>query len=307
MSGSRADRRRFRIGLALSGGSLRGAGHLGVLEVLEENGILPDIVAGVSAGAVVAALYARGMPVSSMIERARRLAASTLIDWDVPIWPLIKFLLLYPLSRTGLRPSPRRLLPDGLIRGRRLEAFLRKLFHEYPQPRLPCFLLATDLDEATTVVFGSTPSLEGLSGDHRYISLRPPEWATAVCASCSMPGIFRPVRFRERRLVDGAVRNTLPADLLFAAGAQKVIAVDLHLGELADDRIDSFVDVLDRSLTMMLAGIAALRLSSYPVLRLAPPIPDIGWTAFHRIPECIEAGRQYARSHLPMIQRYLEG
>ncbi|MDI3256245.1 MAG: patatin-like phospholipase family protein [Kyrpidia sp.] len=296
----------FRLGLALSGGSLRGAGHLGILQVLEENGIIPDIVAGVSAGALVAALYARGMPVPSMITRATQLALTRLIDWDISLWTVGKFLLLYPLYRLGLRPNPKTLLPAGFIRGNRLESYIHRLLRRYPRRRIPCLLLATDLYHAETAVFGSLPSFP-LPREHRYIRLREDEWARAVRASCSLPGVFQPTPFRGRRLVDGAVRNTLPADLLFLAGAQRVIAVDLHLGELEDRRLESFVDIIDRSLTLMFADLAGLRLSPYPALRLAPPVPDIGWTDYHRIPECIDAGRRYALSRLPDIRAYLKG
>ena len=54
----------YRIGIALSGGGARGFAHVGALKALEENGIRPDIIAGVSAGAIVAALYAAGVPLS---------------------------------------------------------------------------------------------------------------------------------------------------------------------------------------------------------------------------------------------------
>jgi NTE family protein len=279
---------------------------LGILEVLEEHGIVPDIIAGVSAGALVAALYAHGMPVSAMIREASRLAKARLIDWDLSFWTLGKFLLVYPLSRLGLRRPPKDGLPKGFIRGKRLEAYVARLLRRYPHLRMPCLLLATDVFNAETVVFGSFPQLPGLPSDHHYIPLSPPDWPQAVRASCSLPGVFQPLLFHDRWLVDGAVRNTLPADLLFRAGAEKVIAVDLQLGELADRRMDSFVDVIDRSLTLLLADMAALRLSPYPVLRLAPPIPEIGWTQFHRIPECIETGRQFARTHFPVIRKYLE-
>ncbi len=64
---------RPKVGLALSGGAVRGAAHLGVLEVLEEAGIRPDVVAGVSAGAAVGALYCAGVPLEDLVEEARHL------------------------------------------------------------------------------------------------------------------------------------------------------------------------------------------------------------------------------------------
>ena len=58
----------YRIGVALSGGGAKGFAHVGALKALEENGIRPDAVAGVSAGAIVAALYAAGVPLDKMMK-----------------------------------------------------------------------------------------------------------------------------------------------------------------------------------------------------------------------------------------------
>ena len=66
-------RRMPRLGLALGGGAARGFAHVGVIQVLEQNGIRPDLVAGTSAGSLVAALYASGMS-GAELERAAMLS-----------------------------------------------------------------------------------------------------------------------------------------------------------------------------------------------------------------------------------------
>jgi NTE family protein len=78
-------RRPPRLGLALGGGAARGFAHVGVIQVLEQNGIRPDLVAGTSAGSLVAALYASGLKASDLERAALEMEEATLTDWTLPI------------------------------------------------------------------------------------------------------------------------------------------------------------------------------------------------------------------------------
>ena len=79
-----------KIGLALGGGAARGFAHIGVLQVLEENGIKPDVIVGTSAGSVVAALYASGKTPTQLGQMAMTLDESTITDWVFPGRSLLK-------------------------------------------------------------------------------------------------------------------------------------------------------------------------------------------------------------------------
>ncbi|MEJ7137089.1 patatin-like phospholipase family protein [Amphibiibacter pelophylacis] len=78
------------IGLALGGGAARGFAHIGVLQVLQENGIKPDLVAGTSAGSLVAALYASGMDARKLEQVALKMDESALTDWSFPLRGLLR-------------------------------------------------------------------------------------------------------------------------------------------------------------------------------------------------------------------------
>jgi NTE family protein len=118
-----------RIGLALGGGAARGFAHIGVIEVLEENGIHPDLVAGTSAGSVVAALYAYGRSGRELAEMADKMDESAITDWAFP--------------------------GRGLIVGDALARFIRESVRgkEIDQLRLPLGIVATDLDSGRSIVF----------------------------------------------------------------------------------------------------------------------------------------------------------
>jgi NTE family protein len=118
-----------RIGLALGGGAARGFAHIGVIQVLEENGIKPDLVVGTSAGSLVAALYASGKNGLALAAMADSMDESAITDWAFP--------------------------GRGLIRGEALARFVRDSTggKTIEQMRLPLGIVATDLDNGAPVLF----------------------------------------------------------------------------------------------------------------------------------------------------------
>ena len=118
-----------RIGLALGGGAARGFAHIGVIQVLEENGIRPDLVAGTSAGSLVAALYAAGKSGAELGALAEKMDETAFTDWSYPGRGLIRgeALARYVREQTG---------------GRRIE-----------QMRMPLGIVATDLDSGEPILF----------------------------------------------------------------------------------------------------------------------------------------------------------
>lgn len=122
---------RMPLGLALSGGTAKSVAHIGVLKVLEEEGIEIEAVAGTSGGSMVAALYASGMPVSTMEEVARNMS-----------WRKI---LSLKLSRLGF------------ISSKGIEDFVRELIGDvgFEDLKIPCFIIATDLETGAKRVFSS--------------------------------------------------------------------------------------------------------------------------------------------------------
>ncbi|HEY9028020.1 MAG TPA: patatin-like phospholipase family protein [Burkholderiaceae bacterium] len=118
-----------RVALALGGGAARGFAHIGVIEVLEENGIHPDIVTGTSAGSLVAALYASGRTGKELENIAVNMDESALTDWSFP--------------------------GRGLIRGEALAHYVRDATGNKPleQMKIPLGIVATDLDSGRPIVF----------------------------------------------------------------------------------------------------------------------------------------------------------
>jgi NTE family protein len=126
---SRPPARPPRVGLALGGGAARGFAHIGVIQVLEEAGIKPDLVVGTSAGSLVAALYASGLNGQQLAALAESMDESAIADWSFPF--------------------------RGLLRGNALAKYVRdhtggKTIEQLP---MPLGVVATDLDSGQPVLF----------------------------------------------------------------------------------------------------------------------------------------------------------
>lgn len=166
-----------RIGLVLSSGGARGLAHVGVIQVLEEEGIPITAIAGCSMGSYVGSLWAAGLSGMQLEERAREIkdrpTLKALMDFNIP-------------------PS------EGLIRGEKLRKHLERDLGEKTFADLdkPLLVIATDLDRLTPHVFDSG------SVSH------------AVHASSAIPAVCAPVRLNGRRYTDGGVSEPLPVTLL---------------------------------------------------------------------------------------------
>ncbi len=106
-----------RLGLALGGGAARGFAHIGVIQVLEEAGIRPDLVVGTSAGSLVAALYASGKSGPELARLALAMDESAITDWSFPGRGVIRgeALARYVREQTGARPIEQFALPLGVV------------------------------------------------------------------------------------------------------------------------------------------------------------------------------------------------
>jgi len=176
-----------RIGLALGGGAARGFAHVGVIQVLEEAGIKADLVAGTSAGSLVAALYASGRTGGELQRISETMDEATFADWTLPLF-----------SRGMLRGDALARYVHQQVGGRRIEDL-----------SMPLGILATDLRSGQGVLFQR--------GDI----------ATAVRASSAVPGLFQPVPISGREYVDGGLVAPVPVQQARQMGAELVIAVDI--------------------------------------------------------------------------------
>ena len=251
-----------KIGLALGGGFARGVAHVGVLRVLEREKIPIDFIAGVSAGAIVAAAYASG----AKLEEIGKIGCAMRFN-DVARWSLCRL---------------------GLVGSERMAAFLRRLLKKYrfEDMEIPLGVLATDLATGQPVPFRD-------KGDV----------ILPIRASCSYPGLFQPIRYENRLLVDGAMCMEVPAALARTMGATHVIAVGLPM-QGPEVVPNNMLQVVNRCFQILQnrADIAWRRDAD---LIITPHVTSVAWDGFNSGLEMIGAGEKATEAALPEIRKWL--
>jgi predicted acylesterase/phospholipase RssA/CRP-like cAMP-binding protein len=185
------DLRGIHIGVALGGGVARGMSHLGVLKAFERNGIVLDMIAGTSAGAMTGIVYAAGLDPDYS-------AAQFSADLQ-PSWIF-----------RHLRHGNYWYLMHKYRRGK-FDPMLRKYLHDWRLEQLPvpCLSIAVDLVRGDTVVRERADAVQ------------------AICESINLPGLSAPICRGGEALIDGGLVNNIPADVLVSKGCNFVIAVSV--------------------------------------------------------------------------------
>jgi len=244
--------------------------HIGVLKVLERKGILPQMIAGTSMGALIGALYAKE-PDADRLEHYS-------IGWSR--WKVAHL----------LDPTRPRI---GLIKGRKVEDILVSLLGDttFFDLKVPFACVATDIETGEEVVIR-----EGLV-------------VKAVRASISMPGIFVPVESDERLLVDGGLVDPVPVSIVKKMGADFIIAVNVSADPVVRIRQQGEEEG-DRDLNIFGILTQTVHIASHLILRagleeadlvIEPDVSHIGPADFHLASECISRGLDAAERALSTI------
>ena len=269
---------RKKIGLALGSGSARGLAYIGVLAVLEKEGIPVDLIAGTSAGAVIGALYARDKDTSRMKELALGLSwkkLAPLVDPSLPI--------------------------TGLIKGRKIRNLIAPIIGrdiKFSDLKIPLTCVATDIDTGEEIVIDQGSVLEALR------------------ASISIPAIFTVVKWKGRYLVDGSLVNPVPVSVAKRMGADFIIAVNVipdvaervHRADRERTERAKEPNIFNIIMQSIYIGTYSLVKSSMEEadIIIEPNVGHIGFGDFHHAQECILQGELATRASIPEIKRKLK-
>jgi NTE family protein len=286
---------RPRIGLVLGGGGARGVAHVGVLRVLDELRVPVDFVSGTSMGAIIAALFALGFSPDEI--EARVLS----IDWvdlfsDTPD----------RFERTYRRKEDDHAyffpvefgFKNGFVATNRGIIAGQKLSFAVPDPDIytrghrsfdhlayPLRVVGTDLHTGEMVILDRGNLLQ------------------AVRASMSIPGLFPPVQWEGRQLIDGGVVRNLPVDVVRDMGAEYIIAVDVvpHPEDAEEGTLWSFLGILSQTLTIQVRENVLDQLQDAD-LAIEVDLGDFGFKDFRRVEETIAPGVRSAQKFSTELQ-----
>ena len=279
---------RPRIALVLSGGGARGFAHIGVIRALRKMRIPVDIVVGTSMGAVVGGAYAAGRTP----EELQRTVHDT--DWgsvlsDRPARTdldfrrkaedgLIPTRLEFAVTKTGVS------LPPAAAGNAALENALTQLLpegmrdHPVNQLALPFRSAASDLLTGELVELDTTPLL------------------ATMRASLAVPGVFEPVRIKDKLVVDGGLVNNLPIEIARAMGADIIIAVNVGTPLAKEKELRSAVDVATQMLQILTeqnVQRSIKQLHPQDIL-ISPNLDGISFLDFTQYPRAINEGEKAA-------------
>jgi NTE family protein len=265
-----------KIGLALGSGAARGLAHIGVLSVLEKEGVPIDMIAGTSIGALIGALYARGKNADRIKDLVIELGS----------------------KRFSLLADPA-LPKTGLIKGRKVKNVLKSVIGniDFRDLKLPFACVATDINSGEEVVIRQGLVWEG------------------VMASGSIPVILPVFKWQGRYLVDGSSVNPVPVSLLKRMGADFIIAVNVipdvdSRVELANEghteaKAPNIFSVIMQIINIPIYRVVEYSLSGADVV-IEPQVASIGHFDFHRTQECILKGESATQASVLEIKRQLK-
>jgi len=284
--------RPMSIGLVLSGGGAKGLAHVGVLKVLEREGIPIDYIGGTSMGGLVGGLYAAGYTPDQLDVIChdlpwKKLLADERDRLDLPLdekHDFDRYLITLPVA--GYVPG----LPKGLKEGQLVINVLNRLtwsvndIEEFSNLPTPFFCVATNLENGDTILI-----------EHGDLS-------KALRATMSIPSIFNPIEIEGVSLIDGGIVNNFPIDIMLSKGLDYVIGVDVGAPLYKKDEISSVLDILDQisSFHQQDRYQTNLHLTD---LYIQPNIDGLSAMSFDDITDVIKRGEDAAMLHIDEIRR----
>lgn len=278
-----------RIALVLGGGGARGAAHIGVLEVLEQERVPVDCIVGTSMGGLVAGSYAAGLSPKMMREKLSE------ADWTDIFLDLADYSQLsyrqkrvsrrylagtqIGLSERGFQIQP------GVVAGEKIKLFFNQLVDEdlgernIEQLSIPLAIVATDIGTGERVVF------------------REGSLTQAMRASMSVPGLMSPVEYQGRKLVDGGLVDNVPVDVARdLCKADRVIVVNVGSPLRSPENVGSLLSVTAQMIGILTKQNVERSLSTLTGrdIYIAPELGDIRASDFARYEEAAATGRAAA-------------
>lgn len=265
-------KKKFKIGVALGGGGICGLAHIGFLQVLEENGIKPDIISGISMGAIIGGYYASGWNLKELEDFALKLTKNQIIELNYF-----------------------KMLKQGVFSGKKIENILNKslLVKNFEDCKIKFYAGATDLKTGKLHYFGKG------------------NLTTALRASSAIPGIFPPVIANNTAYVDGGTSENVPFNILKKKGATVIIAVDC-LNDYKKERLPkNTIQTLLYSMEVLqhneIVTNQKMHSENFDIYcrDKTEGISHLD-TDFKLIPVLIEGGRQCAKDNLNKIKKIIE-
>ena len=271
----------LKIGLALGGGGARGACHIGVLRVLEDNGIIPDLIAGTSAGSMIGAMYASELNAKIVEEKyMKHIQSENFKDLGFRYIPnsekddsIFSQIVKQIKNQYVLMVSSNR---KSIIKNERLSKAANILFEadRFEDLKIPLFVSATDLITGNPIIYKTGNLVD------------------AVVQSSTIPGFVEPTYQNNRMLVDGGISLPTPVTPLLGE-CDFIIAVNITRGVTNQPEPNNIFEILNRSRDVSVGQLNKYILEKSNFV-IKPEHNNLHWSAFDQSDEFLEVGRKAA-------------
>ena len=276
----------MKLGLALSGGGIRGVAHLGVIKALEENNIKIDIMGGTSSGSMITALYSMGYSTDEIFDLVHKYVASIIKLNNSTIRKEIKNLLLH-----------RKVYSSGINDGE----YICKIFNKVALDKkiinisdisMPIVIPTVDIITRKKYIFTS----QDINNKDYNNNI---DIGRAVQASCSFPAFFSPLKYKNKLFLDGGILDNIPVKEVKKIGANKVIAVKFDSDKI--DEKSNIIDIIMKIADIMGEQVAEENLKEADYV-IEIPTDGTGLIDTSKMDFCYESGYRTTKKQIQAIK-----
>tara|TARA_B100001113_G_scaffold153307_1_gene125454 strand:- start:435 stop:1370 length:936 start_codon:yes stop_codon:yes gene_type:complete len=283
----------LKIGLALGGGGARGACHIGVLKILEDNGIIPDVIAGTSAGSMIGAMYASEMNAHIVEQKYMkhiqsenfkdlgfRYIANSEKDDSIFSQIVKQIKNQYVLMVSSNRKS--------IIKNERLSKAANILFEtkKFEDLKIPLLVTATDLVTGNPIIYKTGDLVD------------------AVVQSSTIPGFVEPTYQNNRMLVDGGISLPTPVTPLIGE-CDFIISINITRGVSNQPEPNNIFEILNRSRDISIGQLNKYLLEKANFI-IKPEHNNLHWSAFDKSDEFLKVGEKAASDSIESLLNALD-
>lgn len=283
----------MKLGLALSGGGIRGIAHAGALKALEENNIKIDVIGGTSSGGLIASLYAMGYSPYYIYILFKRYAKDIVA---INNGPVVTGLSNYMMSK--------KVEIKGLKTGTTLEKMFeelasRKGIKTISDIKMPIAIPAVDISDVKKYVFTNNIP-QDTKDKEKYIT--DISVGKAIRATSSFPAVFCPCKYKAHMFLDGGTLDNVPVDEVRKQGADKVLAINFEAEQI--DKKSNVMDIVMKTIDIMGNKISEENLRSSDYL-LTIPTDKTGLLDIQKLDSCYQYGYDAVIKNLKNIQEII--
>lgn len=283
----------MKLGLALSGGGIRGIAHAGVLKALEENDIKIDFIGGTSSGSIISTLYAMGYSPYYIYILFKRYAKD-----------LVNQNSLSTITSLGSFMTNKKTHFSGFYSGEEIEKgfneiALRKGVKKISDIKMPLSIPAVDFQDSKEYIFTNNVPKK-VEDKNKYITEI--SIGKAIRASSSFPVVFSPCEYGKHKFLDGGILNNFPSLEVKKQGADKVLTVNFKADDINEE--SNVMDIIMRSIDIMGNKVSEENLKSSDMV-LTIQTDKTGLLEIDKLDDCYKYGYRQTINNIDKIKNLI--